>query len=94
MLPLRLILTSFLPVLIRQQKYRNGRVTGILGDAEKANIKKSIENIQVASTDFRNILGKNRDNVNKIVNSTAVITDKMETIVKDVEQGKGTWAFL
>jgi len=71
-----------------------GEFKGILGDAEKANIKKSIENIQVASTDFRNILGKNRDNVNKIVNSTAVITDKMETIVKDVEQGKGTLGLL
>ncbi len=34
-----------------------GEFKGILGDAEKANIKKSIENIQVASTDFRNILG-------------------------------------
>jgi len=71
-----------------------GEFKGIIGDAEKTNIKKSIENIQVASTDFRNILGKNKDDVNRIVSNTAVITDKMETIVKDVEQGKGTLGLL
>ena len=71
-----------------------GEFKGILGDADKTNIKKSIENIQVVSKDFRDILGKNKDNVNRIVSSTAVITDKMETIVKDVEQGKGTLGLL
>jgi phospholipid/cholesterol/gamma-HCH transport system substrate-binding protein len=71
-----------------------GEFKGIIGENEKVNIKKSIENIQVASSDFKNILGKNKDDVNRIVNSTAAITNKMETIVKDVEQGKGTLGML
>jgi phospholipid/cholesterol/gamma-HCH transport system substrate-binding protein len=71
-----------------------GEFKGILGENDKVNIKKSIENIQVASSDFRNILGKNKDDVDRIISSTAVITNKMETIVKDVEQGKGTLGLL
>jgi len=71
-----------------------GEFKGILGEDDKVNIKKSIENIQVASSDFRNILGKNKDDVDRIISSTAVITNKMETIVKDVEQGKGTLGLL
>jgi len=71
-----------------------GEFKGIIGDNEKVNIKKSIENIQVASTDFKNILGKNKEDVNRIVSSTAVITNKMEAIVNDVEQGKGTLGLL
>jgi phospholipid/cholesterol/gamma-HCH transport system substrate-binding protein len=71
-----------------------GEFKGIIGENEKVNIKQSIENIQVASKDFRNILVKNKDDVNRIVSSTAVITNRMETIVKDVEQGKGTLGLL
>jgi phospholipid/cholesterol/gamma-HCH transport system substrate-binding protein len=71
-----------------------GEFKGILGEDDKVNIKKSIENIQVASSDFRNILGKNKDDVDRIISSTAIITNKMETIVKDVEQGKGTLGLL
>ena len=69
-------------------------ISGLIGENEKVNIKQSIENIQVASKDFRNILGKNKDDVSRIVRSTAVLTNKMETIVKDVEQGKGTLGLL
>ena len=71
-----------------------GEFKGIVGEDEKVNIKQSIENIQVASKDFRNILVKNKDDVKRIMSSTAVITDRMETIVKDVEQGKGTLGLL
>jgi phospholipid/cholesterol/gamma-HCH transport system substrate-binding protein len=71
-----------------------GEFKGIIGENEKVNIKQSIENIQVASKDFRNILVKNKDDVKRIMSSTAVITNKMETIVKDVEQGKGTLGLL
>jgi phospholipid/cholesterol/gamma-HCH transport system substrate-binding protein len=71
-----------------------GEFKGIIGENEKVNIKKSIENIQVASSDFRNILGKNKNDVDRIISNTAVITNKMETIVKDVEQGKGTLGLL
>lgn len=71
-----------------------GEFKGIIGEGERANIKKSIENIQVASSDFRNMLGKNKDDVSRIVRSTATITNKMETIVNDMEQGKGTLGML
>lgn len=71
-----------------------GEFKGIIGESEKINIKQSIENIQLASQDFKNILGKNKDDIHRIVSSTAVLTNKMETIVMDVEQGKGTLGLL
>jgi phospholipid/cholesterol/gamma-HCH transport system substrate-binding protein len=71
-----------------------GEIKGIIGEDEKVNIKQSIENIQVASSDFRNILVKNKDDVKRIMSSAAAITNKVETIVKDVEQGKGTLGLL
>lgn len=81
---------------------------GVVGEAEKAGIRKSIENIQAASGDFRDILKANRENVTHIVNNAAVITDKLgsmsdkadqtvsglRNIVKNVEDGKGTLGLL
>jgi phospholipid/cholesterol/gamma-HCH transport system substrate-binding protein len=67
---------------------------GLIGENEKTNIKKSIENIQVVSTDFKDLLKTNKEDVNRIVSNSAVITDKMSTIVKDVEEGKGTLGLL
>jgi len=71
-----------------------GEFKGLIGEGEKANIKKSIENIQVASTDFRDLLRTNKEDVNRIISSSATISDKLGTIVKDVEDGKGTLGLL
>lgn len=56
---------------------------GIIGEQEKANLRKSLENIQTVSGDFRELVAKNKDNVGRIVNN-------LETISKDIEGGKGT----
>ncbi|OPX95188.1 MAG: putative phospholipid ABC transporter-binding protein MlaD [Syntrophorhabdus sp. PtaB.Bin006] len=71
-----------------------GGLKGLIGESEKVNIKKSIENIQVASTDFRDLLRTNKEGVNRIVSNSATISDKLGTIVKDVEDGKGTLGLL
>jgi phospholipid/cholesterol/gamma-HCH transport system substrate-binding protein len=77
---------------------------GILGEKDKQNLRESIENIQTASGDFKQMLAQNKGNVNRIVTNVAEasrklgpITDKADTtltqirtIVTDVEQGKGT----
>jgi phospholipid/cholesterol/gamma-HCH transport system substrate-binding protein len=81
---------------------------GVVGEAEKASIKKSIENIQAASGDFKDLLKTNKENVTHIMSNAAVITDKLGSmsdkadqtvsglkgIVKDVESGKGTLGLL
>jgi phospholipid/cholesterol/gamma-HCH transport system substrate-binding protein len=56
---------------------------GIIGEPEKVNIKKSLENIQTVSGDFKELIATNKDNVGRIVNN-------LETISKDIEDGKGT----
>jgi phospholipid/cholesterol/gamma-HCH transport system substrate-binding protein len=56
---------------------------GIIGETEKVNIKKSLENIQTVSGDFKTLVATNKDNIGRIVNN-------LETISNDIENGKGT----
>ena len=56
---------------------------GIIGETEKVNIKKSLENIQTVSGDFKELVATNKDNIGRIVNN-------LETISNDIENGKGT----
>ena len=56
---------------------------GIIGEQEKVNLKKSLENIQVVSGDFKELVASNKDNIGRIVNN-------LEAISKDIENGKGT----
>jgi phospholipid/cholesterol/gamma-HCH transport system substrate-binding protein len=60
-----------------------GEFKGIIGEQEKVNIKKSIENLQAVSGDFKELVATNKNSVTRIVNN-------METISSDIEQGKGT----
>jgi phospholipid/cholesterol/gamma-HCH transport system substrate-binding protein len=70
---------------------------GVLGDKEKENIKKSIDNIQGASADFRDLLKNNKENITKFVeklpnvaaNADETLTG-LKNVVKDIEAGKGT----
>jgi phospholipid/cholesterol/gamma-HCH transport system substrate-binding protein len=77
---------------------------GIVTEKEKQNLRASVENIEVASGQFRDMLAENKGNVNHIVTNVAEasrrlgpIADKADatltqinTIVGDVEEGKGT----
>ena len=56
---------------------------GVIGEQEKANLRKSLENIQVVSGDFKTLVASNKDNIGRIVNN-------LETVSKDIESGKGT----
>ncbi len=76
----------------------------VLGPEEKENLKKSLANIKVASGDFKDMVEQNKGNVNRIVTNVAKASVKLgpmadkadatltqiNTIVKDVGDGKGT----
>jgi phospholipid/cholesterol/gamma-HCH transport system substrate-binding protein len=77
---------------------------GIMNEKDKENLKASLANIQVASSQFRDILTENKGNVNRIVANVAAASNKLgpmadhanstiariDTMVEGVEQGKGT----
>jgi len=71
-----------------------GEFKGIIGDKEKVNIKKSIDNIQVLSGEFKDLLKDNKDNMTRIVDNAATLSDGLQKIVSDIEGGKGTLGLL
>jgi len=71
-----------------------GEFKGIIGDKEKVNIKKSIDNIQALSGEFKDFLKDNKSNVTRIVDNAATLSDGLQKIVSDIEGGKGTLGLL
>ena len=71
-----------------------GEFKGLISGNERANIKKSIENVQVVSSDFKEILKENKSNISRIVNTADEALTGLKTLVKDVEGGKGTLGLL
>jgi len=67
---------------------------GLVGENERANIKKSIENIQVVSGEFKDLVKGNKENIGRIVNNADETLTGLKTIVKNVEDGKGTMGLL
>ncbi|MCX8021227.1 MAG: MlaD family protein [Syntrophorhabdaceae bacterium] len=67
---------------------------GIVGDKEKANIKKGLENIQSASSDFGELIKENRTGIKNIVNNADEAITGFKNMVKEVEAGKGTFGLL
>jgi phospholipid/cholesterol/gamma-HCH transport system substrate-binding protein len=67
---------------------------GLVGETERVNIKKSIENIQVVSGDFKDLVKANKDNIGRIVDNADETLKGLKTIVKNVEDGKGTLGLL
>lgn len=77
---------------------------GIIGDEEKTNLKESISNIRTASGEFKDVMAKNKENVNRIVTNVAQVSTKLgpmadkadatftevNALVKDIGEGKGT----
>ena len=58
-------------------------IKSVLGKDGQANISKSLENIQVATGDFRSLVAGNKTNITRIVTN-------LENISSDIEKGKGT----
>ena len=77
---------------------------GMMSGKEKQNLRASLRNVQVASGQFREMLAQNKGNVTRIVTNVAEASSKLgpiadkadstltqiNTIVSDVEAGKGT----
>ncbi len=64
-----------------------GGFQDIIGEKEKSELKKSIENMQAVSGDFKELIATNKNNINRIVTN-------MEAISNDIEKGKGTFGKL
>lgn len=77
---------------------------GLINEKDKENLQASLENVRVASGQFKDMLAQNRGNVNRIVTNVAEASSKLgpvadkadatltqiNAVVTDVEQGKGT----
>ena len=77
---------------------------GLVGEKEKEDLKESLANIKTASVDFKDMLAENKGDVNRIVTNVANVSSKLgpmadkadttltkiNTIVQDVGEGKGT----
>ena len=71
-----------------------GGLKELLGEEEKTNIKKSIENIEVTTRDFRDLLKENKDGIGRIVDNADETFAALKTIMTDIEEGKGTLGLL
>lgn len=71
-----------------------GEFKGILSEKEKTGIKNSIENIQVISGEFKDILKDNKTGINNIINNAEDALKGLKKIVTDVESGKGSLGML
>ncbi len=67
---------------------------GMIGAPERENIKKSIENIQAMSGDFKELIKENKEGITRVVNNADQAMAGLKTVVKDVESGKGTLGLL
>jgi phospholipid/cholesterol/gamma-HCH transport system substrate-binding protein len=67
---------------------------GLVGENERLNIKKSIENIQVVSGEFKDLVKGNKENIGRIVDNAHETLTGLKVIVKNVEDGKGTLGLL
>lgn len=67
---------------------------GLVGEKERVNIKKSIENIQEVSGEFKNFAKDNKENIKRIVGNADETLTGLKVIVKNVEDGKGTLGLL
>lgn len=77
---------------------------GILDDTDKESVRASIRNIKDASGEFKVMIADNKDNVKRFIANAAEVSEKLgpmadkaelaitniNTLVGDVEQGKGT----
>jgi len=77
---------------------------GILDDTDKENVRVGIRNIKDLSGEFKGMVADNKDNVKRFIANAAEVSEKLgpmadkaelaitniNTLVGDVEQGKGT----
>lgn len=71
-----------------------GDLKGIIGENEKAGIKKTIENFQAVSSDFKGIMKDNKENITRVVSNVDETMSGLKQMVKEVESGKGTLGLL
>ncbi len=60
-----------------------GEFKGIVGEREKENLKQSLENIRVATGDFKELVGTSKGGITRIVTN-------IENVSGDLKNGKGT----
>ncbi len=71
-----------------------GEFQGLLSDKEKTSIKRSIENIQTITGEFKDILKDNKQGINSMITNADEALKGLKKIVNDVEEGKGSLGML
>lgn len=71
-----------------------GEFQGILGEKEKSDIKKSIDNIQAITGEFKDIIKDNKQSINSVIANADDTLKGLKKIVEDVEGGKGSLGML
>jgi phospholipid/cholesterol/gamma-HCH transport system substrate-binding protein len=85
-----------------------GEFKGVIGDMEKGSIKESLQNIQVLTRDFKEMVAENKENVRRVVTNAANVSERLgpvadraegmiesiQVMVKEIEEGKGTLGLL
>lgn len=71
-----------------------GEFQGLIGDKEKANIKHSIENIQIITGEFKDIIKESKQGINTMITNADEALKGIRKIVNDVEGGKGSLGLL
>lgn len=71
-----------------------GEFQGLIGEKEKANIKHSIENIQIITGEFKEIIKDNKQGINNVIANADDALKGIKKIVNDVEAGKGSLGLL
>ncbi|HOV91184.1 MAG TPA: MlaD family protein [Syntrophorhabdaceae bacterium] len=71
-----------------------GEFQGILGEKEKVGIKKSIDNIQAITGEFKDIIKDNKQSINSVIANADDALKGLKKIVGDVESGKGSLGML
>ena len=67
---------------------------GLIGPSERENIRKSIENIQAMSGDFKELIKENKEGITRAVSNADEAFTGLKTVAKEIEGGKGTLGLL
>jgi len=71
-----------------------GELKGLIGEKEKANLKESLKNIKSATSEFSELISKNKESIGRVISNADEAAEGLKKIVKEVEEGKGTLGLL
>lgn len=70
------------------------KLRGIVGEKEKASLRRSLINFEVASSQIKEIASENREGIREVVNKAKEVSQKVAEITGRIEEGTGTIGML